>query len=397
MFFFNSNDIIMQKKFKDWIRPIQLKQISAISFLTGLLYLLFAFVDYLISPENLLPLMYLVHIIVMPSILFAISILAYLKRNYTFMVLLLFIAPIVASTGNIIIVSYLNDYPIYSSEIYAILFWTFTIPGLRIIHSLSSAIIIIIISTLSAYSIHKLQFNVFVLHTFWMTVSLSLGLLAKFLFELSNKTTFMKQEELSRELNNRDILLRELFHRVKNNLQIISSLLSMQSKKVNDKSAKETFQNSIQTIKSMSLIHEKLYKSDNLEVIDFNDYISSLIEYMKQNLQVNDIKFNIGCDEMMVTLDKAVPIGLIINEVLTNSIKYAFDKSKEKKLININMYNDDKKLVLKISDNGKGINFHELKKGFGFKLIDSLVKHQLKGEIDYYNDNGLYYVFKFKG
>lgn len=98
----------------------------------------------------------------------------------------------------------------------------------------------------------------------------------------------------------------------------------------------------------------------------------------------------------MISLDNAIPLGLIVNEVITNSIKYAFEADNKNKALNIKMYkNNFEELILELSDNGKGIDFDLFEKGFGFKLIDSLVTQQLKGTLEYFNKDGLSYILKF--
>ncbi|WP_373004578.1 sensor histidine kinase [Sulfurimonas sp.] len=388
-------DAKMQKKFDRWREPLQLKQIYVISILTASLYIIMSFADRVIAPKETMSLMVFVHLWAVPSVLLVISLLTYLKKYKIFMINLLIVAPLIAAIGNIIIVSNFHGYSIYSNEIYLIVFWIFTVSGLKLIQGLISALLVVVMSVTCSYLFYNLQTNEFIMHLFWLFASMTFGFFGKYLLELSNKSIFIKHEQLSLELNNKNVLLRELFHRVKNNLQIISSILSLQSKKIEDKSAKEVFQNSIQTIISMGIIHEKLYKSDNLEAVNISDYVYSLISYMKQNLGGSDIKFNVECDDMMITLDNAIPIGLVINELLTNSIKYAFNEDSKNKTIDIKMNLDNEKLILEVSDNGVGIDFDNLIKGFGFKLIDSLVVYQLKGSLEYFNRNGLCYILKF--
>jgi len=216
--------------------------------------------------------------------------------------------------------------------------------------------------------------------------------------EERTQTINNKNIQLSQEIKNKNILHKELFHRVKNNLQMISGILHMHSKKVEDKMAQEVLKHSIQTISSIGIIHEKLYKSDNLEVIDINKYLLDLISYIKQSLNGNKIEFDIECKDIMLTLKNAVPLGLIVNEIITNSFKHAFNKNTlEEKKITIKMSKDDEnRIELNISDNGVGIEIPKLKKNFGFKLIESLTTYQLEGSIEYYNMDGFAYCIKFK-
>lgn len=396
MDFLGFKDIKVQKKFNDWQEPSRLKQISGITFLTATLYLLMSVIDRFIAPQQILSLMVFIHLFAIPCILLVISILAYLKKFSSFITALLFIAPILAAIGNIVIVSNFDGYSIYSNEIYLIIFWTLTVSGLKLTHAIYSALIIIIISTISAYTVHQLQTTEFIMHIYWLLSSFLLAFIGAYFLEDSNRTTFLKYEELALELSNKDILSKELFHRVKNNLQVVSGLLSLQSKRVKDEDAKNIFKETTQRIKSIALIHEKLYQSNNLEIIDFKDYTISLIDDIKETFKGNDIEFNVVCDSIKITLEKAVPIGLIINEILTNSVKYAFDSDMQNKTINVKMYQDNKdSFILEVCDNGKGIDIENLEQGFGFILIQTLAVHQLKGTVEYFNKNGLCYVSKF--
>ncbi|MFA6136843.1 MAG: sensor histidine kinase [Sulfurimonas sp.] len=205
-----------------------------------------------------------------------------------------------------------------------------------------------------------------------------------------------KNKLLSFEIKNKNVLLRELYHRVKNNLQIISSLLSLQSRRIQDKTTKSIFDETNQRIKAMSLIHEKLYQSENLEAVDMQVYTLELVEYLRQSFLNHNLIFEVACENFYLDLEKAVPMGLIINELVTNSIKYAFDSGDENKKITIKMnILPDDKFLLDVQDNGKGADLQMLHEGFGFKLVESLASFQLKGILSYFNENGLHYQIIF--
>lgn len=203
-----------------------------------------------------------------------------------------------------------------------------------------------------------------------------------------------RTSQLQKELSNKNILLKELFHRVKNNLQIVSGLLSLQSNKVKESSSKAIFNESNQQIKAMSILHEKLYKSDNLEAVNMDEYIKDLTDgFFDENLV-----YNINCIDITLDLERAVPMGLIINELITNAQKHAFKEVVEKE-ISISMSEKEDSFILDFSDNGGGIEGKDLTKGFGFKLLKSLAVFQLKGKINYFEDSGLRYqiIFPNKG
>jgi len=205
--------------------------------------------------------------------------------------------------------------------------------------------------------------------------------------------------QLSKEINQKNILHKELFHRVKNNLQMISGILHMHTKKVEDKTAQDVLKHSIQTISSMGIIHEKLYSSDNLESIDFHQYLLELIQYIKYSLSQQDIYFDVKCEDIMLTLQTAIPLGLIVNEIITNSFKHAFNNEKEleDRIITIRVHKKSKdNVVLNISDNGIGMRTSHTEKNFGFKLIESLVTFQLEGSMEFDSTDGVSYVIEFE-
>lgn len=210
------------------------------------------------------------------------------------------------------------------------------------------------------------------------------------------KTLDEKNQLLSREINNKNMLLKELFHRVKNNLQIISGLLSLQSRRVKDEISKSIFSETNQRIKAIAIVHEKLYQSSDLEAINMQVYSLGLVDNLRQSFQTDELTFEIECDDFVLDLERAVPMGLIINELVTNSIKYAFDETLKNPTISVKMYvTQDDEFVLEVYDNGKGADMQSLNEGFGFKLIESLASFQLKGKIDCYNKNGLHHKITF--
>jgi len=210
------------------------------------------------------------------------------------------------------------------------------------------------------------------------------------------QTLDQKNSDLMREVNNKNILLRELYHRVKNNLQIITGILSLQSKRIKDKTAHSIFIETNQRIKSMAMIHENLFQSNDLEYINMQAYINELSQGLLSSFSSPDLSIEINSEDVNVDLQVAVPMGLIINELVTNAIKHAFDSkdSTNKIVINIDI-NENNDLRLEVYDNGKGMDIENNKKGFGFRLLESLVTYQLDGTIHIYNDNGLHYEITF--
>lgn len=215
----------------------------------------------------------------------------------------------------------------------------------------------------------------------------------------SNKKLAAQQKEISQKntslqrlVEEKEWLVKEIHHRVKNNLQIVMSLMNIQSNYLENKAALEAIKESQSRMNAMSLIHQKLYQSSSLVSIDMGKYIGELCSYLVEGFGENK-QIEIIIDVANVELDtsQAVPIGLILNEAITNSIKYAFEKSNGGK-IKLSLQPDGKnKWILSISDNGKGLpeNF-EFKKNnsVGMVLIETLTE-QIGGALEFHNRNGL--------
>jgi light-regulated signal transduction histidine kinase (bacteriophytochrome) len=140
----------------------------------------------------------------------------------------------------------------------------------------------------------------------------------------------LAEEALRSSLREKEVLLQEVHHRVKNNLQVISSLLDLQSQNLKDQKTLEIFRESYNRVKSMALLHDKLYQSQSLEEIDFSEYVTTLTSYLLMSYGVNLdlIKVNINIEQVFLSIDTALTCGLIINELISNSLKYAFPKEK---------------------------------------------------------------------
>ena len=186
-------------------------------------------------------------------------------------------------------------------------------------------------------------------------------------------------------------LLKEIHHRVKNNLNIIIGLLELQSQNIEDLTVKEMFRESINRIRSMAIIHEYLYRSDNQTKIDLSVYIESLADNLLSVYAEikRELLINYSLDNLLVNFDIAIPIGLIVNEVVTNSIKHAF-LDKEFGKIDIILKKKAHTINLIIKDDGIGIpiNFDiENNKTLGLHLVKLLV-NQLNGKFKVYREEG---------
>jgi two-component sensor histidine kinase len=196
---------------------------------------------------------------------------------------------------------------------------------------------------------------------------------------------------VEKKISNDHLLLKEIHHRVKNNLNIIIGLLELQAQNIQDESVKELFRESINRIRSMAIIHEYLYRHDSHSQIDLSVYIESLTDNLLSVYADSrrELLINYSLDNIATDFDIAIPIGLIVNEVVTNSIKHAFI-DKQKGVIDINLEKRDNQIILAIKDNGIGIPVNldiENIKTLGLQLIKLLVD-QLNGKYRMIRENG---------
>jgi len=203
------------------------------------------------------------------------------------------------------------------------------------------------------------------------------------------------EKKIVASLREKEVLLKEIHHRVKNNLQIIQSLLYLQSQGVLDSKAQNFFTESVNRIRSIALLHEKLYKSGDLARIDFSDYVRDLVQgiYQAFDFHSNLIKFDLHVTRFYLGIDMAIPCGLIINELVSNALKYAFTTNTggDNKIAVIAKKLDDKSLFISIQDNGCGMPENidiETSSSLGLRLVNSLVKDQLNGKIQMLVDAG---------
>lgn len=198
-------------------------------------------------------------------------------------------------------------------------------------------------------------------------------------------------------LNEREILLKEIHHRVKNNLQIISSLLNLQAGSLEDEVAKDAVKEGQNRVKSMALIHENLYQNENLSGISVDDYINNLVRTLFNSYGVDDdkIKTELNVEKLQLDIDTLIPLGLILNELLSNSLKYAFPQGEGQLELKLNKSSDC--LNLKLKDNGPGMDERNLESSnsYGWKMIKSLSR-KLKAELEIHNNQGTIITLKIR-
>jgi two-component sensor histidine kinase/CheY-like chemotaxis protein len=207
------------------------------------------------------------------------------------------------------------------------------------------------------------------------------------------------QEQIEASLKEKEVLLKEIHHRVKNNLQIICSLLDLQAEYLTDPQAIEVFQNSQNRIQSMALIHEKLYQSKDLATINFADYIQELITNLWNSYEVclDNVTLTTKIEPVVLDIDTAIPCGLIVNELVSNALKYAFPLGHSGEL-SIELHSIfEKECLLIISDTGiglpKDLDFQNTKT-LGLQLVNALT-YQLNGSLSLSGDCGTKFELKF--
>jgi PAS domain S-box-containing protein len=205
-------------------------------------------------------------------------------------------------------------------------------------------------------------------------------------------------ELIKTSLHEKEVLLKEIHHRVKNNMQVITSLLSLQSRAIGDVQARAVFQDSQNRVKSMALIHETLYQSKDLSRINFAEYLQKLVAHVSRSyrLRPDAVRISVQVDDISLPIDTAVPCGLIINELASNSLKYAFPGEKKGE-IKITFDRTDTHFVLRVADTGIGLptDFDPEKgRSLGMKLVRMLTT-QLCGEIECRNGVGTTFEIKF--
>jgi len=207
------------------------------------------------------------------------------------------------------------------------------------------------------------------------------------------------QGKLNASLKEKEILLAEVHHRVKNNLSIIAALVNMQHDKAKNNETKEILNDTKSRIMSLSLVHNMLYRSHDLNKIYLHDYVGSLVkELMITFNKDQNIILKENYQDIEISLDKAIPVGLLVNEALTNIFKHAFSQMTETPVICINLSESNGIIVLEINDNGRGINRDNRRKeeseSLGMSLMQALTE-QLDGKLKVSTDKGVLIQLKF--
>jgi PAS domain S-box-containing protein len=208
----------------------------------------------------------------------------------------------------------------------------------------------------------------------------------------------INEEKVSQSLKEKDVLLREVHHRVKNNMQVISSILNLQSSYVKDVYALNLLKECQNRIKSMAFIHESLYQTKNFESVNFSEYVSILTKNLVHTYSINSkkIKLILKLDKLFLNLDASIPCGLIINEIISNSLKYAFPNNRDG-IIFVTLRVNKKRVKIEVGDNGIGMPENlDIKntQTLGLQLVDTLVE-QINGTLILNRNKGTFFSIEF--
>jgi len=221
--------------------------------------------------------------------------------------------------------------------------------------------------------------------------------------QLKDEIERRKQTEtqINAALKEKEVLLQEVHHRVKNNMQIITSLLRLQAGKIKDKHHTEIFRDAENRVRSMALIHETLYQTKDFANVDFNDYVKTISNHLFKGYSIapDKVSLKIEIEDTSLGLDNAIPCGLIINELISNALKYAFPEDGIGEIkITLQSINDDQ-IELTVSDNGIGIPAEidvEKTESLGLQLVQLLAENQLDGTLALDRDGGTAFKIRFK-
>jgi two-component sensor histidine kinase/ligand-binding sensor domain-containing protein len=246
---------------------------------------------------------------------------------------------------------------------------------------------------------------------FYITIAiLFFGLLAFVKFRNEQRDEFQRMLlekkvnqrtiELTKQKEERELLLKEIHHRVKNNLQIINSLINLQAGQVSDPESLRVFEECKNRIKSMAIIHTKFYESKDFSKIDLAEYVKQLVKDLIQTYNVNkNIELICNVNSIQLGIDTVIPVGLILNEIISNSLKYAFNKVEIGIIeISLKRNHDSKEFEMIVGDNGLGFDKAKFENStnasLGFELI-KILSEQLNGTVELLNQPGTFYKLRF--
>jgi len=219
--------------------------------------------------------------------------------------------------------------------------------------------------------------------------------------QLAEASLLESGRQLEVSLEEKETLLRELYHRTKNNMQVIISMINLQTVNVSDEKVLQIFEETKNRIGAMALVHEKLYQTKSLSRIDLDDYFSELIDLLQRNYRDKSkrIQFNKDMDRVSVTIDAAMPCGLIMNELISNALEHAFPAGQSGEISICLKAENDRQIAFSVGDNGIGLpKDMDIRNTdtMGLQSVVALAERQLRGVVDFSGDNGSKFNISFK-
>ena len=229
------------------------------------------------------------------------------------------------------------------------------------------------------------------------TVLASLLFIMLLLIYIAYQNIRKKRILLQKQNLEKEFLLKEIHHRVKNNLGVVSSLLELQAAQIDDPKVIDAMKQSQNRVYSMGMIHQRLYQGKNLATVEMKDYFKNLGQHILDSFGVVDqVNLEFEMEAIEIDIDTAIPLGLIVNELITNSLKYAFPNNRKGKIKISLQRTSAELLLLEVADDGVGKQEENLNKGpgFGTQLI-KLLMQQLNGEMKFQSKEGTSFSFEF--
>ncbi len=242
--------------------------------------------------------------------------------------------------------------------------------------------------------------NLFALISVLFSVYLLGGVFGKNLLH-AHHNLYKIKSELEEKIGEKETLIKEVHHRVKNNLQTVSSLLSLQSRNIGDEEVKSLLKSSQNRVITMAMVHEMLYMREDLSKIDYKSYVQELAEFLVRSIKgtSSNISLSIDIHKVELNIDTSIPLGLLINEVVTNALKFGIVNDNKGEIIIKLRQGEGKEFLLNIGDNGTGFAetiTYKNSNSLGLKLIHNLVR-QLQGSVKRdFSKKGTHYIIKFK-
>jgi PAS domain S-box-containing protein len=211
----------------------------------------------------------------------------------------------------------------------------------------------------------------------------------------------MTDQQLQKSLKEKEVLLQEVHHRVKNNMQVIISLINLQCEAIEDKHICDLLNKTVDRINSMAQVHRQIYKSNDYSKVDTFEYIKSIAKtlFISHGVDGTKISMKLGKNAIPISLDSAIPCGLMINELITNSLKYAFPEDRKGEIRAEFKYLGNGEIEMRVSDDGVGIpenlDFRNCDT-LGLQIVSALAEHQLGGKISLARANGTEFTIRFK-